>query len=571
MSQDITKDALPAGTRLKGANGIYTVERVLGSGGFGITYLVSSKMLLDGMSVKAHFALKEYFPKEFCERTQDGSLSCMASNRERITNSRKDFVSEARRLQQVASMAGDANVVRVREVFEANGTAYYVMEYLEGPTLAQYLREHGTLSESQALDIISKVIDTVSTLHANRLTHLDIKPANIILTTADDGSMRPVLIDFGLSKHYDVEGNATSTLNTVGCTPGYAPIEQYSGLRKFSPQSDIYALAATFMYLITGKTPPAADVITPEDIANSLRGLASGRTIAAVQHAMRYARNERTASAESFASELGAQYSESTVSMDDTVSNYGAFNNTTGNTSPISKGKPSASSKSKPTVTVDSTAKCPLSRGWLIAWIVVGLVALFQSWYCYSEYHYFFSPMPFFIDMAILTIASAAITRYYSRSSLSMSISILLICIYTFVRIKYFDFSFGSEYFSDQFYSVCWEFVNHFASSYLSFLLALPVFALAINAVSNAFLHKNVNLLFILIMVLFLLVLILGIIFMGGYNGINLQTIVGAFVIVTAGICGIEYCASCNMKNILKVMLIVFGLAYPFLIIIGLI
>lgn len=571
MSQDITKDALPAGTRLKGPNGIYTVERVLGSGGFGITYLVSSKMLLDGMSVKAHFALKEYFPKEFCERMQDGSLSCMSSNRERITNSRKDFVSEARRLQQVASMAGDANVVRVREVFEANGTAYYVMEYLEGPTLAQYVREHGTLSESQALDIISKVIDTVSTLHANRLTHLDIKPANIILTTADDGSMRPVLIDFGLSKHYDVEGNATSTLNTVGCTPGYAPIEQYSGLRKFSPQSDIYALAATLMYLITGKTPPAADVITPEDIANSLRGFASARTIAAVQNAMRYARNERTASAESFASELGAQHSESTVSMDDTVSNYGAFNNTTGNTSPISKGKPSASSKSKPTVTVDSTAKCPLSRGWLIAWIVVGLVALWQSWFFYNEYRYLYSSTPFFIDMAILMIASTSIAHYSRRTSLTMAISILLIGIYTIVRIKSFHFAFGYEYFSDQFYSVCWEFVSHFTMNYLSFLFALPVFAVAINAVSNIFLHKNVNLLFIALMVLFLLFLITGIVSLSGYNGINLQTVIGAFVLVTVGICVIEYHVSCSMKNILNMMLTVLGLASPFMSWIGLI
>ena len=105
------------------------------------------------------------------------------------------------------------------------------------------------------LALMAPIVDAVAYLHRNRLTHLDIKPQNIMLATADDGSMRPVLIDFGLSKHYDANGNATSTVNTLACSDGYSPVEQYSGITTFSPSSDVYALGATMLACLIGKTP----------------------------------------------------------------------------------------------------------------------------------------------------------------------------------------------------------------------------------------------------------------------------------------------------------------------------
>lgn len=242
---------LSAGTELHGKF-TYRVERVLGAGGFGITYLASTQVRFGNLSTEAKVAIKELYRRDDCLRDGTTGRVLTADNetaRRNMANARKDFLSEARRL---ADISRDCDgIVKVNEVFEENGTAYYVMEYLEGQTLEEYIRSHGPIIQPEALKLITPVVKAVAFLHMNRLTHLDIKPDNIMLTA----DMRPVLIDFGLSKHYDHDGNATSTLNTVAYSPGYAPIEQYVGLKTFSPTADVYALGATMYRMITGHRP----------------------------------------------------------------------------------------------------------------------------------------------------------------------------------------------------------------------------------------------------------------------------------------------------------------------------
>lgn len=121
-----------------------------------------------------------------------------------------------------------------------------------------YVKKNGKLGEEEMLELMRPIIDAVEFLHKHRMTHLDIKPDNIMLATGEDSRVRPTLIDFGLSKHYGKDGKPTSTINTLGCSDGYAPIEQYGGITTFSPSADVYALGATMLFCLTGKDPKKA-------------------------------------------------------------------------------------------------------------------------------------------------------------------------------------------------------------------------------------------------------------------------------------------------------------------------
>lgn len=249
---------LQPGAVLHSENGLYTVQKVIGSGGFGITYLVTVDVKFGNISSTLPLAVKEHFVKELCGRDENtGHVNCFTHNRSKVEGAKRDFLGEARRLQQLCSH--HHNIVQVNEVFEANGTAYYVMEYIGGETLAAYIKRRGPLSQAETIALVGPVTDAVAMLHREQMTHLDIKPANIMLGSERDGSRRPVLIDFGLAKHYDRDGNATSTLNSTGFSAGYAPMEQYLGVRTFSPAVDVYAIAATIFFCLTGKAPLEAD------------------------------------------------------------------------------------------------------------------------------------------------------------------------------------------------------------------------------------------------------------------------------------------------------------------------
>ncbi len=282
---------LSQGTLLQ--NGKYEIVRYISSGGFGCTY--EAKHVLFGKSV----AIKEFFVKDFCNR-DSGTKSIYVPSKSMVSlveKLRGKFIAEAQALFEM----NHPNIVRVTDVFEENGTAYYVMDYINGSTLDGIIKSRGALAESEARHYISQVSKALKYVHDRNRLHLDIKPANIMVDT--DGFV--VLIDFGVSKQYDEVDNAnTSTL--VGSTPGYAPIEQSgAGLAKFYPATDIYALGATLYKALTGITPPQATLIASgESELPPLPATITSATRKAVEAAMRIQRSKRPQSIEEFLSLL---------------------------------------------------------------------------------------------------------------------------------------------------------------------------------------------------------------------------------------------------------------------------
>ena len=237
---------LKTGTRLQG--GRYTIERTLGQGGFGITYL--------GVQSGLHreVAIKEFFMKDYCGRDASASQVTLGTegSRQLVARFREKFLKEARNIAEL----DHPNIVPIYDVFEENGTAYYVMKYATGGSLASKVKREGHLQEEVATEYILQVASALYYIHQRKMAHLDVKPANIML----DQYGNALLIDFGISKQYDgLTGEQTST-NQVGISPGFSPMEQYEagGVGRFSPESDIYSLGATFYCLLTGYVPPSA-------------------------------------------------------------------------------------------------------------------------------------------------------------------------------------------------------------------------------------------------------------------------------------------------------------------------
>ena len=235
---------LPIGTLLQG--GRYEILRYISSGGFGCTYEARDNKFKS--KVKS-VAIKEFFVKDFCNRDPESNSVLVAtqSKTELIERLQQKFIEEAEALYDLAH----PNIVRVTDKFEEKNTAYYVMDYIDGRSLGKLIDEKGPLGEAEAIDYIKQIASALGFVHSHNRLHLDVKPQNIMI----DRSGKAVLIDFGVSKQYDeVNGENTSTL--LGCTPGYAPIEQSgNGVSEFYPSTDIYALGATLYKALTGETP----------------------------------------------------------------------------------------------------------------------------------------------------------------------------------------------------------------------------------------------------------------------------------------------------------------------------
>ncbi len=305
-------NTLPIGTKIQSPTTTYIITGVLGTGGFGITYSATCNLVLGTLRVKVNVALKEHFLKADCQRDQTTkSVVYSQPAQDRVERSKKDFTGEARRLKSISGQ--HPNIVTVSEVFEANNTSYYAMEMLEGVTLKEYISARGPMNEQSMLEIMRPIVDAVAFLHKNRITHLDIKPQNIMIATDDDGRQRPVLIDFGLSKHYDESGDATSTINTQGYSDGFAPIEQYMGITTFSPASDVYSLAATMVFCLTGKKVPIANELYPETLEGELpQNISSGLRIA-LMRALSQRKDQRPKDGEALGKMLGENTNEQTL------------------------------------------------------------------------------------------------------------------------------------------------------------------------------------------------------------------------------------------------------------------
>lgn len=280
-------NSLKAGTQLQ--NGKYKIERVLGQGGFGITYLAGQELL------DRKVCIKEFFFKEYCNR--DGETSQVTigtqSNHDIVERFMNKFLKEARTISQL----DHSNIVKIHDIFKENNTAYYVMDYIEGCSLNDIVNLRGALPSDEAVGYIKPIAEALEYLHESNINHLDIKPANIMVRSIDT---KAVLIDFGVSKQYDEQGGQTST-TPVGISHGYAPMEQYKqgGVSTFSPQTDIYALGATLYKLVTGKTPPQAmDVL--DDGLPPLPSTVSPAVANAINKAMQPLKKDRPQSVKEF-------------------------------------------------------------------------------------------------------------------------------------------------------------------------------------------------------------------------------------------------------------------------------
>lgn len=249
---------LTQGTLLHG--GTYKIEKVLGQGSFGITYLAEHTKLAKKV------AIKEFFMKELNSRSEDGSITGMSDGSLSQSYCQK-FQKEADNLSRLDNQ----NIVRVTDSFSENGTFYYVMDYIDGQNLNDYVKTHYVDAE-EAVSIIKSVADALIYMHEEKhMLHLDLKPSNIMRRS--DGHV--FLIDFGLSKHYGDDGQP-ETSTTIGLgTVGYAPIEQANRTRngEFRPTIDVYAIGATLYKLLTRETPPPASDLVSDDelLENKLR------------------------------------------------------------------------------------------------------------------------------------------------------------------------------------------------------------------------------------------------------------------------------------------------------------
>ena len=244
---------LQQGVLLQG--GKYRVEKKLAQGGFGITYLGWQ------VALNREIVIKEFFMKDYCNRDAGASGVSVGSegSRELVARFRQKFLKEA---QTIASM-DDPRIIRIYDIFEENGTAYYVMEYVNGGSLKDLVMRHGALPERDALNYLHQIAGALSYVHARKVLHLDVKPSNVLLR--ENGNI--VLIDFGISKRYDEQGYQTSS-TPVGLSKGYAPLEQYlqGGMEMFHPCTDIYSLCATGYFMLTGNQPPEAALVNEEGL-----------------------------------------------------------------------------------------------------------------------------------------------------------------------------------------------------------------------------------------------------------------------------------------------------------------
>ena len=303
---------LQPNTTLQG--GKYRIERVLGQGGFGNTYVGYNTEFEETV------AIKEFFMKGVTERDETTSVVSVsnADNVQQFEEQREKFKKEARRLRKLKN----EHIVKVHDLLEENGTAYYVMDYIDGESLAEKMKKTGQpFTEAEVRGILSQILEALKEVHQNEIWHLDLKPGNIMV----DKQGNAYLIDFGASKQ--IRANGSMTTSTALCyTPGYAPNEQIGQMYdRFGPWTDIYALGATIYNLLTNKKPPMAiDIEEDEEDAFEFPNTVSDGMRKLVVWMMQPKRKARPQSVEEILQKLSAaevkqekpqieQYTEETI------------------------------------------------------------------------------------------------------------------------------------------------------------------------------------------------------------------------------------------------------------------
>lgn len=256
----------------------YTISQHLASGGFGNTYLATNRL-------GAPVVIKEFYMSGVCSRDVDSRNITISidENKPLFSSQKNKFLKEAKRIHSFSH----PNIVKVSDLFQTNGTAYYVMDYIDGISLAQMQKP---LSEEKVMHYLRQIMNALEYVHSKKLTHLDIKPSNIMIDHNDNA----ILIDFGASKLFDNEEDCKKSRTTTGMayTPGYAPIEQISNeIEAIGPHSDIYALGATLYNLLTNLQPPLPSEVRKKGLPQISN--ISPTLMNAINNAMKFFDNER--------------------------------------------------------------------------------------------------------------------------------------------------------------------------------------------------------------------------------------------------------------------------------------
>ena len=303
----MAKYTLNIGQELHSDTLIYRIESVLGQGSFGITYKAKAFTVIKGkfgeelVETNTPKAIKEFFMKEVNEREESGSITGMSEGGLSYNYAQK-FKKEAKNLASIKH----PNIVKVIDFISANNTFYYVMDYIDGENLNDYLKHH-KMDEKEATDTIIEVAKALQYMHEEKhMLHLDLKPGNIMRRNSDGHLF---LIDFGLSKHYSEDGVPETSTSVGFGTPGYAPIEQANikSVKQFKRTLDVYSLGATFYKLLTNNNPPFADELVSDKviIKDELEKVTNNKNIVSViLGAMSPSVNERTQNVAVFLSNL---------------------------------------------------------------------------------------------------------------------------------------------------------------------------------------------------------------------------------------------------------------------------
>ena len=244
-------------------HGTYRIDSYLSSGGFGNTYVATN------IEFDERVAIKEFFMKGITQRDDNQTTVSVSNsvNTDSFLEQREKFKKEARRLRKLKN----EHIVAVHDLFEENGTAYYVMDYVDGENLAERLKRTGRpMSEQEVREILPQILDALKSVHDAGIWHLDLKPANIMVDKA--GKVK--LIDFGASKQMNAQKGGATTSTAISYTNGYAPREQMEqNYDKFGPWTDIYALGATLYSLLTNKRPPLPSDIDDDETIDKREAL----------------------------------------------------------------------------------------------------------------------------------------------------------------------------------------------------------------------------------------------------------------------------------------------------------
>ena len=312
---NINDNTLKQNTILYGKSHTYTIERVLGQGSFGITYLAMTQVKVSGslgeLETTIQVAIKEFFMRDINGR-EENTVTC-GSRGGVYYDYKKKFLREAENLSKL----NHPHIVKVLEYFEANNTVYYAMEYVDGGNLDTYIAQHKSLTEAESIEYAKQIGSALSYMHAHKMLHLDLKPGNIMLRKNKEA----VLIDFGLSKQYDENGKPETSTTVGSGTPGYAPIEQsnYHEGKDFPATMDVYALGATMYKMLTGIRPPEASEILNDGFpAYELqKHQVSDSLIASIAKVMSAMKKDRPQSVAAFLETLGNKNTKVTFENDE--------------------------------------------------------------------------------------------------------------------------------------------------------------------------------------------------------------------------------------------------------------